>query len=123
MTHDQIREHLLRNLNLDPVGDKPESLEQILSHPRLLEGNKKADERLGFGHFRYGSMYDPHNAGYDQIGSAIDRLVRFIKGDRNQEYILDAWNLLRVAYVFAPVKWPDSYFESVDDGIHTEREK
>jgi hypothetical protein len=73
--------------------------------------------RLIMGAFRYGKLHGQGKPAYDRVGSAKARLDLYLR-THNQEHLVDAANLLLLE--FEEPSYPDAYFESADDGIHTD---
>ena len=114
MTHDVLRQRLLSR-----VLDAPTSIpaDGLRDAQWSREFERLMRNRLLMGAFRYGPLRDQVPNGYDNIGSAIQRL-RLYQAGGNLEHLVDAANLCLVEFVTG--QHPQRHFESADDGIHTE---
>lgn len=122
---EHIRNHLLRGIDLSPVGHKTDSQEAMRVSRWNDEFERHMRDRLFMGYFRYGTPGEnlqgcaTRTSGYDQIGSAIARL-RLYQETGNQEHLVDAANLSLVEWHQPSIGKP-VFFDPVDDGIHTPR--
>lgn len=76
------------------------------------------DNRMVMGYFRYGPVDKQGFDKYDYCKEAIRR-IKLYEQDRNREHLVDAGNIVRLAYVHARKRGDP--FNSVDDGAHNER--
>ncbi len=76
---------------------------------------KLMKNRMLLGFFRYGPVMN-NSVKYDNINSAIRRLKNYQKTG-NQEFLVDAANLMMVECM--QENHPNTHFESIDDGEHT----
>lgn len=111
-----LRARLLAGVINAPIGDKAESFEQLSEGQWCSEFEQHMRARLLMGRYRYGAMSRQKPNGYDNVGSAIERL-RLYQQTGNLEHLVDAANLALVEYVTG--QHPNRHFESSDDGIHT----
>lgn len=111
-----LRKHLLSRIVDGPVGDKQDSLESLRGSEWCLEFENFMRNRLLMGRFRYGSMGS--KPGYDNIGSAMRRLVLYQRTG-NLEHLVDVANLCMVEFVHS--EHPLRHFEAGDDGEHAEK--
>lgn len=78
-----------------------------------------AINRMVQGAFRYGDLIEQDRRGgngYDNVGSAISRLLAYQESG-NTEHLVDVANLMRVE--FAVGHHPRKHFAPIDDGPHT----
>ena len=115
-----VKEMLRRRLDVASAPVHRISLEQ-----RELEQSQWCTQferlmryRLMMGAFRYGPMRPQKPNGYDNIGSAIERLQAYREGG-NLEHLVDAANLCLVEFVTG--QHPNRHFEAIDDGPHTKK--
>ncbi len=73
--------------------------------------------RMMLGFFRYGPVKN-NSVKYNNIESAIKRLRNY-QSKGNQEDLVDTANLCLIEFI--QENHPNTHFESVDDGEHTEQ--
>ena len=115
---DHIREHLLSRVSLAPVGQARESLDQLSRTQWSDDFEHAMRVRLLMGRYRYGAMRQQAPNGYDNVGSARQRLALY-QATGNLEHLVDAANLCLVEFVTG--RHPHRHFDASDDGIHTEK--
>ena len=118
MAHDFLRERILAQAGIDPVGDKTEPLEQLRTTEWCPKFEALMRNRLLMGRFRYGAMNEPGKGDYDCLKSIETRLRRY-RETGNDEHLVDIANLALVEFVCG--KHPRKHFEASDDGEHCER--
>lgn len=116
-TFEMIRLSILRKAGLEPVD--LEEVPRINWSPHFIQLMKN---RMLMGFFRYGSIRSEDAKRYDNVGSAIKRLQKYMS-DGNLEHLVDAANLCLCEFVKAP--WgrgshPNPHWTPIDDGEHTE---
>jgi hypothetical protein len=115
--HDEIRNHLLKDIDFSPVGDKRQTLDELLLAQWCEEFIHERKSRMIVGFFRYGDV--AATAGrFDNVGSSIRRLRRYKAPDGgNGENLVDCANLSMIE--FKQRNHPNYHFVAVDDGEHT----
>lgn len=117
-TTQHIRDHLLSNFMLDPVGDKTETIDEL----KRTEWNQQFEtymrNRLLIGRFRYESFTE-RTTQYDRVSSCVRRLQMY-QETNNLEFLVDIANLCMVEF---DDKSGEYYFDSIDDGQHVEKVK
>lgn len=71
--------------------------------------------RMVLGTFRYGDFRDVGQKKYDRIGSAINRLQKYVETG-NKEHLVDVSNLCMIE--FSNPNHKNAHFEPIDDGEH-----
>lgn len=117
-THDILRKRILANVTdfVPRSTALPNSFEDLNATQWSDKFESLMRARLRMGAFRYGPLKQQVPNGYDNIGSAIERL-RLYQLTGNLEHLVDAANLALVEFVTGA--HPLRHFKSVDDGIHT----
>jgi len=115
---EHIREHILTNLGMAPIKRMPD-LDELRRTEWSLEFENLMRNRLIMGGFRYG-LFAEHQArgknGYDNIGSAIQRLQEYQKTG-NMEHLVDAANLCMKEFLVGD--HPNKHWDAADDKNHT----
>lgn len=114
MSHDAIRKHMLKDIQLDV---ETRSYSQLLRSQWSPEFEHAMRMRLLMGRFRYGDFSSPEKGKYKNIQSAISRLTRYLE-EGNQELLIDAANLCMIEFVHP--NHPAPHFTPEDDGEHAE---
>ena len=112
--HDQLRERLLRACGVLPAVGLTELYRARWSptFERLMRN------RLVMGFYRYGEPPFGPGATYDNVGSAISKLGKYLE-DGNQENLVDVANLCLCEFLTRACR-PDARWCPGDDGEHTE---
>lgn len=74
--------------------------------------------RLKIGALRYGRFQNQKESKFDNCGSAVQRIRKYVESG-NTEYLVDAANLLMIE--FEKGLHPNKHFGATDDGIHTKQ--
>ncbi len=114
-----LRQRLLHQVDRTAIGDKAESLVELLQSEWSPEFESLMRKRLLVGRFRYGRMDRTHSTNYDRIGSALKRLHSY-RETGNQEYLVDAANICLLEFEHGD--HPNTHFDAADDGEHVEKE-
>lgn len=128
-SHDIMRERLLieaKVIEPEPLIKRTApttlpSLEEIREMQRSRRFEKLCQNRMVMGYFRYGCLETQRKQGgngYDNVGSAIDRLNLY-RDTGNDEHLVDVSNLCLVEFEVG--SHPKKHFNSVDDGVHVRK--
>lgn len=127
--HDIMRERLLKNVTATeiwPQADGSDLAPSVVTLGKLQwcpEFEELMRNRLLLGYHRYGCLEDQKRQGgngFDNVGSAIERLNLFKKKTGNQEYLVDSANLCLVEFMVG--SHPKKHFKAIDDGIHVRKD-
>lgn len=113
-----LRKRVEARILTSSIGDKTQTLQELREEIHNPEWDRRCEEGLLMGRFRYGRLKRNRKNAYDSVGSAIKRLKLYQKTG-NAEYLVDAANLCKVEFVIP--NHPDFHWESVDDGLHAEK--
>ena len=124
-SHDIMRERLLIAARvIVPLRIKPLK-KYTLAEIRVIQWCPEFEtlmrNRLLFGFYRYGCLDAQRKNGgngYDNIGSAIERL-KLYKETGNTEHLVDAANMCLVEFDVG--SHPKKHFESADDDVHVRK--
>jgi hypothetical protein len=113
-----IRNRLLRNVIITPVGDKKESWKDL----RRIRWNEEFEvlmrNRRIVGRFRYGHPGDKDYVPVDCI-KAMKQKITAYERTGNTECLVDIANYAMVEFTYT--NHPSKHFKSVDDGEHAEK--
>lgn len=118
--HDILRARLLARVTTGPVGHMRCTADELRESEWSREFEELMRVRLAMGAFRYKRLLPGVPNGYDNVGSAIERL-KLYQETGNLEHLVDAANLALVE--FATGQHPQRHFASADDGVHTQAVK
>ena len=117
-TFEWLRARLVGGIDGPCVGERVEPLDRLRATEWSREFEELMRNRLIMGRFRYAPMRSADKGNYDNMGSAIQRLEKYIETG-NLEHVVDAANLCMVEFEHG--NHPLRHFAAVDDGEHTRK--
>ncbi len=115
--HDRLRARLLANVDDSRVGDKTETLEELVVSQTNPEFEEKRLQRMVIGRFRYAKVSEQASGekSFKNLES-LEKRIQLFRETGNGEHLVDVANMCGIIYKLQ--QHPTWHFESTDDASH-----